>query len=223
MLNKLKPTIAIIDSGIGGITVLNKLIKKYKTGNYIYYADNLYMPYGKLSKKFLLNRILYIINYLKTNYLVDKIIVACNTASSVLYGLHTPDVYIMEFDKNCTYFATPLTKKCLKHYNVISDNTLAKQIERNIFNKQKLQKIIIKHVNEVHLADEDSIVLACTHFELVENMFKSALKNTKISTNSSKLLERIEYSPQEDNLNIHFILSKPSLSYYEKLNKLIGR
>ena len=52
MLNKLKPTIAIIDSGIGGISVLKALLNKYHCGNYIYYADNLYMPYGKHTKSF---------------------------------------------------------------------------------------------------------------------------------------------------------------------------
>ena len=46
----LSNSIAIIDSGIGGISVLKALINKFGTGNYIYYADNLYMPYGNKSK-----------------------------------------------------------------------------------------------------------------------------------------------------------------------------
>ncbi len=223
MLTKQKPSLAIIDSGIGGIAVLNKLIQKYHAGNYIYYADNLYMPYGKLDKKFLLQHILNIINELKQQYLVDKIIIACNTASSVLYNLHTPDIYIMNFDKDKTYFATALTKKCLKNYNVIADSTLAKQIEDNIFDKKLLEKIIKIHINKAKLDKLDSFVLACTHYELVEDIFKKLLKNTKILSNSSSLIDKIDYSPQEKDLFVHFMLSKPSLSYYNKLNRLIGR
>ncbi len=223
MLNKLKPTIAIIDSGIGGITILNKFIKKYRAGNYIYYADNLYMPYGKLSKSFLHNRVLQIINLLKTNYKVDKIIVACNTASSVLYDLNTPDIFTMQFNKNDTYFATSLTKKCLKDHKVIADSTLAKLIENNIFNSIKLQKIINEHCKKANLTEFSSIVLACTHYELVEKYFKKALPACKIICNSTRLFNKIDYIPDDDNLTIHFILSKPSLECYEKLNRLVGR
>ena len=40
--------IAIIDSGIGGVSVLKQLTNKHGGGNFIYFADNLYMPYGNL-------------------------------------------------------------------------------------------------------------------------------------------------------------------------------
>jgi len=65
MLNKLKPTIGIIDSGIGGISVLNQLISRFNAGNYIYFADNLNMPYGNMTKIQLKERLLEIIEVLK--------------------------------------------------------------------------------------------------------------------------------------------------------------
>ena len=84
MLNKLKTTIAVVDSGIGGTSVLSELIEKYPHYNYIYFADNLNMPYGKKSKRFLLKRAKEIIDVLKNSYKVDAIIIACNTLSSVI-------------------------------------------------------------------------------------------------------------------------------------------
>ena len=72
MLNKLKTTIAVVDSGIGGTSVLSELIEKYPHYNYIYFADNLNMPYGKKSKRFLLKRAKEIIDVLKNSYKVFR-------------------------------------------------------------------------------------------------------------------------------------------------------
>ena len=37
--------IGVFDSGIGGLNVLNELIKKYKNAEYIYYGDTYYLRY----------------------------------------------------------------------------------------------------------------------------------------------------------------------------------
>ena len=100
MLNKLKPTIAVIDSGIGGISVLNQLLLKFKTGNYIYFADNLFMPYGNKSAKFVKTRVEEIIESLNKNYQPDYVIVACNTASSVIDKAKYNNVLTIEFNKS---------------------------------------------------------------------------------------------------------------------------
>ena len=43
--------IGIIDSGIGGLDLLNKIINKYPNNEYLYLCDNLNVPYGIKSKK----------------------------------------------------------------------------------------------------------------------------------------------------------------------------
>ena len=222
MLNKLKPTIAIIDSGIGGISILRQLIERYHCGNYIYFADNLYMPYGHLKKNFLRKRLETIINTLRENYQVDKIIIACNTASAVLKGYTSKDVITMNFIDGYTYIATPLTKKMLPNLPVISNGTLAKRIEENIFNS-KLDKIIFKFIKRYKLNNLDSFVLGCTHYELVEDIFKKYCPNTKIYLNSQFAIKDLNYEPNDENLSILFLQSNESKSYLDKLNKLIGR
>jgi uncharacterized cofD-like protein len=67
-------TIAVFDSGIGGISILKQLIQKFGCGNYIYYADNLYMPYGSKSKNFIKHRVDTIIDKLNNEYNADLII-----------------------------------------------------------------------------------------------------------------------------------------------------
>lgn len=220
MLNKLNTTIAIVDSGIGGVAILNKLISKYKTGNYIYFADNLFMPYGSKSKTALKQRINEILEILKT-YEVDKVIIACNTASSVVEQ-NLENVHTLKFDKDTTYFATNLTKKNLPNKNVIADVNLAKLIEQNIFNKPNLEKIVLKHVQKYKLNKLKNLTLACTHYELVADIFKKYCPHTKIACNSESVNDIIIPINNKD-LTIHIITSKPNFDYYKTLQKLILR
>lgn len=217
MLNKLGYTIAVLDSGIGGISVLRQLLKY--GGNFIYFADNEFMPYGKRSNSELSARLEYIISLLRDNYKVDKIIIACNTASTILKDKYA-DVVTMKFFPNKTYFATNLSKKNLIGYNVIADTTLANLIEKYIFNKNKLDNIIKKHVLKYKLNTLDEFVLGCTHYELVADLFEKYCPNTKVLCNSNFVINEIKLE-KLDSSNVHFITSRLSKDYNEKLEHLI--
>ncbi len=219
MLNKLKPTIAIIDSGIGGISILKDILNKYHSGNYIYFADNLYLPYGKHTKSFVKNRVEKIIKMLKDNYLADIIIVACNTASSCINN-DLNFVYKLTFNGNYTFLTTSLTKKNINNPS-IADKTLAKIIEKNIFNKTKMERIIKQHIKKYHLDNLKNLVLACTHYELVYDIFKKFLPNTNVLKNSSNLINKLNFNPQTDQTNIILLQSKASKSYQDNFYKLI--
>lgn len=221
MLKKLKPTIAVIDSGIGGISILREIIKKYHAGNYIYFADNLYMPYGNKSRSFIKKRVESIISMLSEKYKVDLIIIACNTASTIIDENTYKNVITMKFNPNITYFATKLTKRTLNNHQIIADPTLAKRIEENIFNHEKLEYIIKNHIQKYKLNQLNSFALGCTHYELVENLFKKYCPNTTIIKNSSYILKNIHYFPNTENLTIVFLESKNSNEYLKKLNRLI--
>ena len=72
--------IAVIDSGIGGISVLRELIKSFPCEKFLYFGDNKNTPYGNKSKRDLLNLAIHNINILKS-YPIKAIVLACNTLS----------------------------------------------------------------------------------------------------------------------------------------------
>ena len=75
--------IGVFDSGIGGLTVLKKLIKKYPNNEYIYYGDTKNIPFGDKSLdelKFISSNIIEFLISKK----VDVIVIACGTVSSNL-------------------------------------------------------------------------------------------------------------------------------------------
>ena len=213
-------TIAIIDSGIGGLSVLKALINKYGAGNYIYFADNLLMPYGDHKRSFIKTRVESIMEKLKNEYFADLIIIACNTASSCLNG-EMENVLKLTFENNITYLTTPLTKRNLKNVNVIADKTLAKDIEDNILNGKKLKNMIKTHVERLRLCKYNQIILGCTHYELAVDLFKEICPEIEFVNNSTQIIDKIKIKAEE--LNVKIILSKPNKSYYEKILKILNK
>ena len=213
-------TIAIVDSGIGGVSILKELINKHKFGNYIYFADNLNMPYGNKSKKWLTNRVDYIVNLLKEKYRADIVILACNTASTCC-GNTCENLVKMRFDSKYVYYATNLTKKNLETINVISDSTLAKQIEKHIFNTEIIDKIIKRHVLNHKLNELKEFVLGCTHYELCKPIFEKYCPNTNVINNSSFIINSINLKNYNNEKNIVVLLSKNDIQLENKILSLL--
>lgn len=213
--------IAIIDSGIGGISILRQLIRKHKTGKYIYFADNLYMPYGTKDRLFVKQRVEEIIDFLKNEYHVNKIIIACNTASSCLYGTKDKCLELLTFNKENKYLTTELTQKNLKGYDVIASKDLATDIERNIFKENKLNKIIKKQIEILNLDKEQEIILGCTHYELVADIFKKHCKHTEFRLNSSSLIDNIKVENTHE-VKVTIIMSNKTKEYENKLIRLLN-
>lgn len=78
--------IGLFDSGVGGLTVLQKLINILPYENTIYFADTARFPYGPKPKEIVLQYSKQIINFLKSLN-VKAIIIACNTVSSNCYQI----------------------------------------------------------------------------------------------------------------------------------------
>ncbi|MBR2969622.1 MAG: hypothetical protein IKC49_01030 [Clostridia bacterium] len=223
MLKYKDPTIAVVDSGIGGISILRTLIDKFHAGNFIYVADNQYMPYGNKSKKMIKNRVEHIIDMLQTKYNVDIIVLACNTASSSI-DKKPDNIITMKFETNDIYLATKLTKSNIKSDKVIVDHSLASQIEKYIMEPKILKSLIKQKVLKYKLNDLSSLVLGCTHYELVKDMFISLCPNTKIINNSDFIINNFDnISFSNNDINVGIILSKYSDKYYNKIIKLINR
>ena len=73
--------IGVFDSGIGGISVLNELIARMPSENYIYFADTANFPYGKKSKAELFDIGKGIISQFDEKN-AKALVIACNTMST---------------------------------------------------------------------------------------------------------------------------------------------
>lgn len=74
-------TVGIMDSGIGGLSVLKEILNILPSGKYIYFSDNAYCPYGEKSPEFILERCRRITSYMLSRG-ADAMVLACNTATA---------------------------------------------------------------------------------------------------------------------------------------------
>lgn len=82
--------IGVFDSGVGGLTVLNELVKAFPHENFLYLADTARLPYGSKSIDTIHSYLKQNVEYLKRQE-VKAVVVACNSASTAL--LHFLDIF----------------------------------------------------------------------------------------------------------------------------------
>lgn len=221
--------IAVIDSGIGGLSLLKLLVKKYPNENYIYLADNEFMPYGNKSKSFIKARLFQLVEYLQQNFNVKMVILACNTASiSALEYLNEKfDIEILGLNlnnysnlKDYTIICTSLSKKGYPKLNCVSCSRLAQSIEDNYFDKQMLIKRIKKTVDKIE--NLQNLVLGCTHYELVFPLFKKITPTSQIILPCKDFVDNIQLKRPnlQSSGSVVMISTIPTKSYIDKLWKI---
>lgn len=199
--------IGVFDSGIGGLTVLNKLIEKYPNNEYIYYGDTKNIPYGDKNIEQLKELSSNIINFLIEKK-VDLIVIACGTISSNLsdylkqkYNIKIIDIIspVINYLNNCDYkkigvIATQATVNSNIFNNINKDikqvacPKLVPLIENNNINE--LKKTFDEYL--LNLNDRDLIVLGCTHYPIVEDYIKEYFNNKIKLLDMSECIDNLE-------------------------------
>src|SRR4030042_1584984 len=190
--------IGIFDSGVGGLTVINKVLRLLPNENIIYFGDTARVPYGNKSKETIIRFSKEIVKYL-LGVKVKLIVVACNTASSLsletlkrsfsvpVVGVIKPGVeeaLKVSRNKRIGVIGTEAT---------ISSNTYKKAIEnidKSFFVIQKSCPLFVPLVETMHLYDDiavrvaenylspifnkgiDTLILGCTHYPLLKNVIQ---------------------------------------------------
>jgi glutamate racemase len=74
-------TILVIDSGLGGLTVLREVVKARPDAHYVYVADDVFFPYGHHSEDEIIARVVPLVGELIAAHTPDLVVIACNTMS----------------------------------------------------------------------------------------------------------------------------------------------
>jgi glutamate racemase len=90
------PKILVFDSGLGGLTVLREIVGARPDAHYVYVADDAFFPYGHHSEEAIIARVVPLIGELITAHSPDLIVIACNTASTLVMS-HLREAYTVPF------------------------------------------------------------------------------------------------------------------------------
>lgn len=193
MKEKNQINIGLFDSGVGGLSVLKRVVNTVNYDNVFYLGDNMNAPYGNKTKQEILDlSIRGVIALINSG--ANIIVIACNTLSvSVLYELTLifektpffgvyPPVEKSIIDKDdylllCTVKTASSMLSLHKQINVLPLKELAQDIEMNLFKENKIN--LEKHFQGVR-KDYKKIILGCTHYNLIEKEIKNYFPFAKV-------------------------------------------
>ena len=193
--------IGLLDSGVGGLTVVKKIIAKMPYEATVFIGDNAHIPYGDKSKAEIIALTKQSVNFLLSKN-VKLIIFACNTATAVAMKAIQKEIEPQIIgviqsgaiaaanatkNKNVAVVATKMTvglhayqKEIQTRDPEITVNEIAAPqivplIENNAGHQAyiaALKKILLP-INNLSV---DTLVLGCTHYPIIRNEFAQCLK-----------------------------------------------
>lgn len=221
--------ILIFDSGVGGLSVYQEICKELPNANYIYVFDDKGYPYGELDPDTLIERVNNMVFYVTQRHQVDVIVIACNTASTIVLpslreSLSIPVVGVVPAIKPASLIsnvavgliATPATVKREYTQNLIKDylsSVPIKLLGSTVLvdmaeNKLKGKPVCLESlacVLKPLIGKIDVAVLGCTHFPLLRDEIKQVLGNKVQIIDSGAAIARRVVSLTEHN---HVMQSK---------------
>ncbi|MCQ2387796.1 MAG: aspartate/glutamate racemase family protein [Clostridia bacterium] len=208
--------IAILDSGIGGFSLLKDLVKYLPNERYLYFGDNYNAPYGNRTERDLINITMENIEKIKS-FGVKCIVFGCNTLSVCvlskiqqyekikLFGVFPPvEKAILDGNKTLLLATENTVNEYKDNKNVISVGlpTLAKEIEDNKFHLDyiDLDNILNSAFNLCNVSKYnvknyfDNVILGCTHYFFVKNkIYNHFLPQKMISGSLNSVLRLKKY------------------------------
>jgi glutamate racemase len=193
--------ILVFDSGLGGLTVLTEIARARPEAEIVYAADDAFFPYGALGEAALVDRVGEVVAMLIERFAPDLVVVACNTASTLvlppLRAAHPGVAFVgtvpaikpaasASRSGLVSVLATPGT--VARDYTRALVRDFAGECEVTLVGSARLAEIAElrlrgEAIDEGEIAREiapcfvsrggrtDQIVLACTHFPLLMDLF----------------------------------------------------
>lgn len=219
--------VGVFDSGIGGLTVLKKLMEKYPNNDYIYFGDTINVPYGERDIDTLYKLSSNIVEFFIEKE-VDLIVIACGTVSSNCYKKLKSNYNIEIVD-----IITP-TIKYIKENNfndigvIATTRTINSHIFKNNLNIPVYEEACSEFVDliednkydlievEKHLKNikSNNVILGCTHYPLIKD---------KINRNCIDMADNIVLNENKGNRSTILYFSKINDKVLDNIKRIINK
>ncbi len=196
--------IGIFDSGMGGLCVLHCASNLLPEAELLYYADEQHVPYGDKVPEVVQGYVKDILQFMLTKN-VDAIVIACNTATSLvgrryrdkfpipIIGMEPAlklamDLYASE-QKRILVAATPITINGTKLHNLVEQvdphhmadlialPDLVRFAEKGNYTGDEVITYLKNAFTSMNLEAYGTVVLGCTHFNYFKESFLKLFPN----------------------------------------------
>ena len=209
----MKLKVGIFDSGIGGFTILNSLLKTRTDVEVFYLADTKRIPFGNKSFKEIRLIAKEICTFFEDKKL-DALLIACNTTNACALDILENNLRVPCFDlinsvseivgkQKIGVLATHTTVKSSYYKNAISfkkENTIVFEQECPEFvseiEKEKINYNRINYLSDLYLRplinkNIEELILGCSHYPLIYDFLRKKIdSNIKIIDPSIALIKK---------------------------------
>lgn len=193
--------IGVIDSGLGGLTVVKEIMRQLPKEKMIYIGDNLRCPYGSRSSEEVREFTWQMIDRLM-NEGIKMLVIACNTAAAVVLeevkeklpipviGVVRPGaISALKLTKNhhvavigtIGTIQSKAYEKALKAINSkVKIDSLAcpkfvPLVERGIFHGEEAKEVVSESLKPLLHKEFDTLILGCTHYPLLRDVIQEVI------------------------------------------------
>jgi len=231
--------IGMFDSGLGGLTVMQQLVKTLPHENIVYYGDTARLPYGGKSRE-------TIIRYSIENaiFLIEKnikvLVVACNTATSQaldkmqqIFGLPVIGVidpgaeHAVETSSHgrIAVLGTRGTIQSEAYQKAILQRSpnafilpiacplFVPLVEEGCIDHPATRMLVREYLMPLKDQNIDTILLGCTHYPLLKNLIREEVgEHISIIDSATSCAEKV--AVLLDEMNIRKASTPPLYQYY---------
>ncbi len=199
------PRILIFDSGVGGLSIFAEIRRQLPQTELIFVSDTAGFPYGTRPEQNLIERVDHVVNRLLKNFQPDIMVVACNSASTVVLPIlrakyDTPLVGVVPAIKPASaltktgvigLLATPATISRKYTHQLIADfapncqvipvgsselvHIAEAKMRGKAIDHERIREIVSPFFLETQDPPLDTLVLGCTHFPLLSEELMQAM------------------------------------------------
>lgn len=194
--------IGVIDSGVGGLTVVHELMRQLPNERLIYLGDTLRCPYGSRTESEVNQFTWEMVDFLLTKQ-IKMIVIACNTATafalqslkeeldipvigviqpgarSAIKSTKNNKIGVIGTDGTIRSFAYPNALRRIKNdleVTSLACPVLVPMVEKGILSGDKATKTVEQALKPMRDNNGiDTLILGCTHYPLIEQTIQEVM------------------------------------------------
>lgn len=233
--------IGLLDSGIGGLTVLKEAKKMLPNESFVYIGDSARNPYGNRTKDEIADYTNELVQFL-LNQNVKMIVIACNTATAVtleqlrekltipvlgVISAGSKEAIKLSQTRQVGVLATQSTVKSKFYTKTIQSDApdikikslacpeFVELVESNQYSTPYAELVVAKKLAPLKNQNIDTLILGCTHFPLLADFIQKELgESVQLIDSGALTVNYIKETLNELDMKAHYSSDKSFTKIY---------